>query len=107
MIYAQLGKRIKEERLKQHLTQEQLAEKTNLSTAYIGQIERAERNVSLDTLVYITNSLSVSIDYLLQDSIKIEDDVVINEIINILSLKPKEQKLLALDILKTLFSHLK
>ena len=77
-----------------------------MSTAYIGQIERAERNVSLDTLVYIANSLSVSVDYLLQDSINVEDDVVINEIINILSSKPKEQKFLALDILKTLFSHL-
>lgn len=106
MIYAQLGKRIKEERLKLHLTQEQLAERTNLSTAYIGQIERAERNVSLDTLVYIASSLSVSIDYLLQDSIKVEDDIMLNEVINLLSSKSKEQKFLALDLLKTLFLHL-
>ncbi len=106
MIYAQLGKRIKEERLKLHLTQEQLAERTNLSTAYIGQIERAERNVSLDTLVYIANSLSVSIDYLLQDSIKVEDDIILNEVINLLSTKPNSQKFLALDLLKTLFLHL-
>ena len=40
MEHQSLGKRIREERLKLNLTQEKLAEDVNLSTAYIGQIER-------------------------------------------------------------------
>ncbi|MBQ4326972.1 MAG: helix-turn-helix transcriptional regulator, partial [Clostridia bacterium] len=50
MDYTALGKRIREERLKLNLTQEQLAEDVDLSTAYIGQIERGERRVSLENL---------------------------------------------------------
>ena len=40
MDYAALGKRIRDERLLQRLTLEKLAEKTNKSINFIGQIER-------------------------------------------------------------------
>ena len=42
MDYALLGKRIRDERLLLRLTIEQLAEKVNKSTNYIGQIERCD-----------------------------------------------------------------
>ena len=45
--YELLGKRIKAERNKLNLTQEKLAEDVDISTAYLGQIERGERNVTL------------------------------------------------------------
>ena len=48
-----LGGRIREERLKLNLTQEKLAEDVNLSMAYIGQVERGERSLTLDNLVEI------------------------------------------------------
>ena len=51
MEHQALGKRIREERLKLNLTQEKLAEDVNLSTAYIGQIERGERSLTLDNLI--------------------------------------------------------
>lgn len=51
-----LGKRIREERLKLNLTQERLAEDVNLSTAYIGQIERGERSLTLDVIRNFTHS---------------------------------------------------
>jgi len=54
MDYISLGKRIREERLKLNLTQEKLAEEVGLSTAYIGQIERGERSLTLEKLVLIT-----------------------------------------------------
>ena len=38
--YKQIGLKTKEYRLKQNLTQEELAEKCNLSTVYISNIER-------------------------------------------------------------------
>lgn len=38
--YAALGKRIKEKRISEKLTQEQLGEMCELSAAYIGHIER-------------------------------------------------------------------
>ena len=69
MDYIALGRRIKEERLKLNMTQERLAEEVNLSTSYIGQIERGERKLTLDSLINITNCLGVTVDYLLQESI--------------------------------------
>ena len=47
MDYIALGRRIKEERLKLNMTQERLVEEVNLSTSYIGQIERGERKLTL------------------------------------------------------------
>ena len=52
-----LGGRIREERLKLNLTQEKLAEDVNLSMAYIGQVERGERSLTLDNLVAVANRL--------------------------------------------------
>lgn len=106
MIYKLLGNRIRQERLKLNLTQEQLAEKVDLSTSYIGQIERGERNISLDTLVVICKSLGVTIDYLLQDSIDIEEDIVYNQLYQLISHRSLNEKVMALDILKVMFSHI-
>ena len=69
MNYTDLGRRIREERQKLNLTQEKLAEAINVSTAYIGQIERGRRCPTLDTLICIANTLGVSIDYLLRESL--------------------------------------
>ena len=64
-----LGKRIRTERSKRNLTQEQLAEAVGVSTTYIGFVERGERTVTLEKLIDIANVLHVSIDFLIEDSI--------------------------------------
>lgn len=74
MDYKKLGNRIKEERIKRHLTQEMLAEAVDLSTSHIGHIERGEKNLTLDTLINITNFFKLSLDYLLQDSLDIAEN---------------------------------
>lgn len=106
MVYKLLGNRIRQERLKLNLTQEQLAEKVDLSTSYIGQIERGERNISLDTLVVICKSLGVTIDYLLQDSTNIEEDIVYNQLYQLISNRSLNEKVMALDVIKVMFSHI-
>ena len=47
------------------LSRKRLAEDVNLSTAYIGQIERGERSLTLENLAAVANRLGVTIDYLL------------------------------------------
>ena len=61
------------------MTQEQIAEATELSAVYISQIERGNRKLSLDTLVKLANCLNTSVDALLRDSIDEVDDLIINE----------------------------
>lgn len=65
MNYELLGKHIREQRKNKQYTLEQLAEKLNVSTTFIGQIERAKGIPSLETLVKIANVLETSTDYLL------------------------------------------
>ena len=45
--YKKVGLKIKEVRLKKRLSQETLAEKCNLSTAYISYIEQGKKSLSL------------------------------------------------------------
>lgn len=65
--YTLLGERIRSARKKLHLTQEQLAEACELSTAHIGHIERGTRALSIESLITISEVLNVSTDYLLLD----------------------------------------
>ena len=67
MLFRSLGIRIRQERLNQNLTQEQLAEKLNVSTTYMGYIERGERTLTLSKLIDLANLLDVYIDNRLKD----------------------------------------
>lgn len=55
-----VGENIRFLRKKRGLTQEELAERTNLQQAYIGGVERGERNISMLTLQKIAVGLEVS-----------------------------------------------
>ncbi len=95
-----LGKRIREERVRQNLTQEQLAEKLNVSTTYIGYIERGERTLTLAKLVDLANVLSISLDYLLSDSIAPSPSANEKLWLQLLSSASADQQNLILEIAK-------
>jgi transcriptional regulator with XRE-family HTH domain len=69
MNYKSLGLRIRRRRKAMHMTQEELARKLGLSLSFLGHIERGTRKASVETLVLIANELSLSVDYMLQDSL--------------------------------------
>lgn len=101
-----LGQRIREERLKLNWTQEQLAEKVYLSTAYIGQIERGERSLTLDNLVAVANQLGVTVDYLLSDSVTPKDDRFNDLWRQLINNRSEEEKELAINMVKLMFGYL-
>ena len=68
MDYVDLGHRIRKQRTQRGWTQEALAERVNVSTSFVGHVERGTRKASLETLVSIANVLDVSLDYLLSGS---------------------------------------
>ena len=65
MDYIALGQRIRELRRQSHLTQAQLAEKTGVSTSYIGHIERGSRVLSMETFVQLCIALNTDPNTLL------------------------------------------
>ena len=56
-IYRILGEAVRIKRKKARLSQEQLAEKADLTRNYIGDIERAEKKITLETLAKIAKAL--------------------------------------------------
>lgn len=54
-----LGANVRALRLKQKLTQEQLADRCDLHRTYVGAIERGDRNVSLKNIVILAQALNV------------------------------------------------
>lgn len=105
MDYTFLGKRIREERLRLNLTQEHLAEEINISTAYLGQIERGERHITLDKLIPLAERLGVSVDFLLSDYIHPDDDTSLALIRQLLDGRSSQDKARAVSMLKLLFAN--
>ena len=60
-----LGKRIKETRKAKNITREHLAEKIDVSTRFLAEVEAGKTGVSLNTLKNLCEVLCVSSDFLL------------------------------------------
>ena len=56
-----LANAIREYRKKAGLTQEKMAELAELNPKYIGEVERAEKNISVDALIRIANAVKAPI----------------------------------------------
>lgn len=77
-----IGSRIRGLRIAKGYTQEELAENLDLSTAFVGQIERGEKKISTDTLIKFSRFFVVATDYILfgagsYDSVETIDDLKI------------------------------
>lgn len=90
-----LGKRIRAYRQKMGISQEELAFKASISATYLGQIERAEKSPTVETLEKLSKALEVSIYelFLFDEEIDVpQGSSVINKINAQLStLSEKEQ----------------
>jgi transcriptional regulator with XRE-family HTH domain len=66
-LLKKFGKRVKKERLKIGLSQEEFAEKACVHRTYIGMIERGEKNITLLNINKIAHALDLSIEKLLEN----------------------------------------
>ena len=66
-INKEIGRRIRKYRMKKGLFQEDLALEADLHRAYIGQIERGEKNIGVQNLELIAKALKIKISKLLED----------------------------------------
>lgn len=74
-----IGKSIRRKRIEKGWCQEELAEKVDLSAAYIGMIERGKKVPRLETFVGIANVLEVSADELLGSVIDHDCEIIMSE----------------------------
>ena len=64
-ILIRFGKRVREERLRRGLSQEELAELANVHRTYIGMVERGEKNIGLLNIERIADALRMPVNKLL------------------------------------------
>ena len=60
-IAKELGLRIRQLRNEKHMSQEELAFKAGISPAHLGQIERAVKNPTIDTIAKVSSALDVPV----------------------------------------------
>ncbi|MBQ3565912.1 MAG: helix-turn-helix transcriptional regulator [Oscillospiraceae bacterium] len=61
-----IGQRIRNYRQQQELSQEKLAEMSGCHPTYIGQIERGEKNTTIESIEKITSALNISLSELFE-----------------------------------------
>lgn len=61
-----MGSRIKEQRKKLKLTQEETAEKLEISVKHFSEVERGLTGLSIDNLIKLSNLFGISIDYIVK-----------------------------------------
>lgn len=59
------GERIRQLRIDNGLTQEQVAEALNISRTFYSRVETGEKGCSIDLFVQVSNLFHVSLDYLI------------------------------------------
>ena len=64
-----VGKRVREVRTQQSLSQAELAELANVTPQYISHVETAKKKASLQALVDIANGLGITLDELLSGNL--------------------------------------
>ncbi len=66
-VLMKFGERVRAERTKLGLSQEALAAKTKVHRTYIGMIERAEKNITLENIEKVVKALNMRLSEFFKD----------------------------------------
>ena len=93
--YTIIGERLKKARTNKKLTQEKLAEKLDVSIAFLSRIERGSSHISLKRLSEVCDILGVTEGYILNGVSSTSSNYLTSEFNDILnSVTPSQQKLI-------------
>ncbi len=106
MDTTKIGNRIKICRKQKNLTQEDLAEKLDVSSHYIYEIERGTKTMSLSILIKLSEALGISTDYILFGS-HTNDNVCKDHLDLLIENVPAHNRDPLADIIKTILPHMK
>ena len=101
-----IGNIIREARINQQMTQEQLSEAVDITPAFIGHIERGDRSLSLTTLVGVANILHIPMSYFFADEEITSDPKALNDFAQLIEGRSEKTKKAVLDIVRTALQHL-
>lgn len=107
-ITHELGIRIRHYRKEKKITQEQLAEICGLHPTYIGQLERGEKNATIESIYKIALGLNISISKLFENMETINNSPeniptsIYHQILGLSHDKQKEIQIIISSIVKLL-----
>ena len=93
--YSVIGSRIKQARLAKNMTQEDLADKIDISVAFLSRVERGNSHINLERLNQLCDLLDVSEGYLLNGASSSSENYLDKEFTDLIkSVSPEKQKLI-------------
>ena len=101
-----LGEQLRALRQDRALSQEQVANIADITPAYLGQVERGKKNITVHTLDKICNALNISLSEFF-GTVKEQDksiDEISNQILHQLIGKSDSEKQAILRLIKLVFS---
>lgn len=69
-----IGYRIRQERIKQNITQQELAQRLGISYSYYNNIEKGNRSCPIEVLIGICREFGISADRILRDFIPVDTE---------------------------------
>lgn len=93
------GRRLKEHRIKNHLSQEELSEKIDAVPSSVSHLENGTHAPSLKTLIKLCTALDIGVDALLCDSLPVTGLYLDKDIASLLADCTKREKQILKDIL--------
>ena len=100
--YNVIGSRIKQARLAKNMTQEDLADKIDVSVAFLSRVERGNSHINVKRLNQLCGLLDVSEGYLLNGASSSSENYLDKEFTDLFkSVSPAKQRLIY-DIAKTI-----
>lgn len=100
-IAKDIGKRLRSKRQELGYTQEYTAEKANLHPTYIGQIERGEKNITIESLEKICIALKYPMEELFSKIMDLNPkDSVANECYSLIMSQSEHDQRMLLRLLK-------
>ena len=100
--YNIIGSRIKEARLAKNYTQEDLAEKIDISVAFLSRVERGNSHINLKRLNQICGLLDVSESYVLNGASSNSQNYLDKEFADLLKNCSPEKQRLIYNVAKTI-----
>jgi XRE family transcriptional regulator, regulator of sulfur utilization len=102
-IAKKLGERIRNIRKEKDWSQEKLGEIAGLHTNYVGQIERGEKNLTIESIEKICNGLNISLEELFRFIDPMDQVDELHQLLDILSQRSSSDRTLVLKIVKEIF----
>lgn len=102
-----IGKRIREFRRKRGMTQEELAERIDITPHYLSALERGIYNIKLDMLIKMLNCLDCSADEVFCDVVSRSRPLAAGRLTEQLEALPAEEQEKILAVVDTMIANAK